>query len=360
MSRPPPRALTAARRSRTVDGVVPRRPRLAATSAADSIRSASSSTTSTAPHNLVQHLAAGNVLGAVKADPGVARPQGAAATSTYVNRAVVTQSADPQLPQTSGLLCDQEWNQRRGVEVQDQRRWSLMRSLTEPAASIGFERAARGPEGVTRPSAMGRSRASGPRWHYARSGRPWSVTVIVCPSRTDRGNGSRPSRITDPDVHPSLRGHFEVLVWPFRRTGCGPAARRSCLSRTMTAFSGTWRGDWARHEGSTAGYIRRQMLPVNVDRSATGRRGALEDDSPAVVTSSRAEVDDPVGVGHHGLVVLDHDDRLTGSTILSKVPAGARRRPGAGRSSAHEDEHPPVSPRCVASFGRCARRRTTS
>ena len=39
---------------------------------------------------------------------------------------------------------------------------------------------------------------------------------------------------------------------------------------------------------------------------------AFEDDPTAVVTGSRAEVDDPVGVRHHGLVVLDDDDGLTG------------------------------------------------
>ena len=37
---------------------------------------------------------------------------------------------------------------------------------------------------------------------------------------------------------------------------------------------------------------------------------ALENDPAAVVPCSRAEVDDPVRVRHHGLVVLDHDDRL--------------------------------------------------
>ena len=42
------------------------------------------------------------------------------------------------------------------------------------------------------------------------------------------------------------------------------------------------------------------------------RRGALENDLPAVVAGAGAEVDDPVGVRHHGLVVLDHDDRLAG------------------------------------------------
>ena len=35
---------------------------------------------------------------------------------------------------------------------------------------------------------------------------------------------------------------------------------------------------------------------------------ALEDDAAAVVAGAGAEVDDPVGVRHDRLVVLDHDD----------------------------------------------------
>jgi hypothetical protein len=42
-----------------------------------------------------------------------------------------------------------------------------------------------------------------------------------------------------------------------------------------------------------------------------GRR-PLEDDPAAVVAGARAEVDDPVGVRHHRLVVLDDDHRLAG------------------------------------------------
>src|SRR4051794_19123928 len=42
------------------------------------------------------------------------------------------------------------------------------------------------------------------------------------------------------------------------------------------------------------------------------RRRALEDDPAAVVARARAEVDDPVGVRHDRLVVLDHDHRLAG------------------------------------------------
>ena len=41
-------------------------------------------------------------------------------------------------------------------------------------------------------------------------------------------------------------------------------------------------------------------------------RPALEDDPAAVVACAGAEVDDPVGVRHDRLVVLDDDDRLAG------------------------------------------------
>ena len=37
---------------------------------------------------------------------------------------------------------------------------------------------------------------------------------------------------------------------------------------------------------------------------------ALEDDAAAVVAGAGTEVDDPVGVSHHRLVVFDHDDRF--------------------------------------------------
>src|SRR5919201_1937750 len=41
-------------------------------------------------------------------------------------------------------------------------------------------------------------------------------------------------------------------------------------------------------------------------------RSALEDDPTAVVAGARAEIDDPVGMRHDRLVVLDDDDRLAG------------------------------------------------
>lgn len=41
-------------------------------------------------------------------------------------------------------------------------------------------------------------------------------------------------------------------------------------------------------------------------------RTAFVHHSPAVVTGTGTDVDDPVGVGHHRLMVLDHDHRLPG------------------------------------------------
>jgi hypothetical protein len=52
---------------------------------------------------------------------------------------------------------------------------------------------------------------------------------------------------------------------------------------------------------------------VRVERAATRSAGvALEHDPAAVVAGTGAEVDDPVGVGHDRLVVLDDEDRLAG------------------------------------------------
>ena len=39
---------------------------------------------------------------------------------------------------------------------------------------------------------------------------------------------------------------------------------------------------------------------------------SLEDHPAAVVTRTRAHVEDPVGADHHGLVLLDHDHGLAG------------------------------------------------
>src|SRR5690349_7989943 len=67
---------------------------------------------------------------------------------------------------------------------------------------------------------------------------------------------------------------------PARRTASGPDVRSEVLAG----------------EGGAGG-------------DEVGRR-ALEDDATAVVAGPGTEVDDPVGVGHDRLVVLDDDDRL--------------------------------------------------
>ena len=41
-------------------------------------------------------------------------------------------------------------------------------------------------------------------------------------------------------------------------------------------------------------------------------RDIFESNLPAAVSRARPEVDDPIGVRHHRLVVLDHDDGLSG------------------------------------------------
>jgi hypothetical protein len=49
-----------------------------------------------------------------------------------------------------------------------------------------------------------------------------------------------------------------------------------------------------------------------------------------MVSPAGAEVDEPVGVGHHGLVVLDDDDR---AAVVDQVEAGGRlvQHVGGGR-----------------------------
>ena len=56
------------------------------------------------------------------------------------------------------------------------------------------------------------------------------------------------------------------------------------------------------------------------ERGARGhqvRRRALEHDAAAVVAGAGAQVHDPVGVGHDGLVVLDHNHGL--ATVYQPV-----------------------------------------
>ena len=84
------------------------------------------------------------------------------------------------------------------------------------------------------------------------------------------------------------------------------------------------------------------------------RRCALEDDPAAVVAGARAEVDDPVGVRHDRLVVLDHDHRPAG---VDEPVEQAEQLLDVGEMEAGgrlvEDVDSPFSPICVASLSRC-------
>ena len=82
---------------------------------------------------------------------------------------------------------------------------------------------------------------------------------------------------------------------------------------------------------------------------------ALEDDPAAVVAGAGAEVDDPVGVRHDRLVVLDDDDRLAG---VDEPVEQAEQLLDVGevetdRGLVEDVDVPPFSPRWVASLSRC-------
>ena len=69
-------------------------------------------------------------------------------------------------------------------------------------------------------------------------------------------------------------------------------------------------GWWRRRQGTDVG---REVLAGEGGAGGDEVGGrALEDDPAAVVAGAGAEVDDPVGVRHDRLVVLDDDDRLAG------------------------------------------------
>src|SRR6478609_8518683 len=93
-------------------------------------------------------------------------------------------------------LVDQKAYQRRCIDVDDHRRCLSTRSLTMPAVLIGAGRTPlRRLAGVTFPSAISCSSFVGtPTGMIRATGRPWSVTVMVCPSRTVARCRLRPSR----------------------------------------------------------------------------------------------------------------------------------------------------------------------
>src|SRR3984893_4480889 len=82
-----------------------------------------------------------------------------------------------------------------------------------------------------------------------------------------------------------------------------------------SAASTSPRFDWfpAGGRGSVGADVRREVLAGEggaVGDEVGGR--ALENDPAAVAAGAGAEVDDPVGVRHDRLVVLDNDDRPAG------------------------------------------------
>ncbi len=97
------------------------------------------------------------------------------------------------------------------------------------------------------------------------------------------------------------------------------------------------------------------VAPKRTKIDGSNRRRSLEDDPAAVVAGAGTEVDDPVGVGHDGLVVLDDDDRLAGIPLTCRAgQAGFRHRRGAIRWWARRGCRPrPISAMAIASLSRC-------
>ena len=61
------------------------------------------------------------------------------------------------------------------------------------------------------------------------------------------------------------------------------------------------------------GHVRRKVLAGEGRlRGDEIRWSALENELSAIVTRARAQIDDPVGVGHYRLMVLDNDHRFAG------------------------------------------------
>ena len=76
-------------------------------------------------------------------------------------------------------------------------------------------------------------------------------------------------------------------------------------------------------------------------------RGAFKDDAAAIVTGAGAEVDDPVRMGHNGLVVLDDDDGL--ARLNQPVEQAEQlldvREVQAGGRLVEDIDAPPFSPK---------------
>jgi hypothetical protein len=90
-------------------------------------------------------------------------------------------------------------------------------------------------------------------------------------------------------------------------------------------------------EGSVRCHVGREVLAGEGGAGSDEVGGcALEDDPAAVVAGAGAEVDDPVGVRHDRLVVLDDDDRLAGVDEpveqAEQCSTSARWRPVVGSS----------------------------
>lgn len=113
-----------------------------------------------------------------------------------------------RVPQPDGdlrpFLVDQELDQRRGVEVEGQRRWSATRSDTLPFA---FTR--------------------------GRAGRRDVVGLLTSPRRTNSSNGSSASIA---DKRAIGRPRRVTTISPPARTCSRCSLRRSCRSRTPTSY----------------------------------------------------------------------------------------------------------------------------
>src|SRR5690606_23059772 len=154
---------------------------------------------------------------------------------------------------------------------------------------------------------------------------PWVRTTSLT------SEGSRPSaRIRPAAVRAGCRsGKSTWRTGPRRdgvRTSSRPKPVPTRTRRSSTSSSSTWHTIvptgvrrvpqsrwWPRSVTSSAADVGAQVLSGE-GRGALHelRRGALEDDPAAVHARAGTQVDDPVRMRHHRLVVLDDDERLPG------------------------------------------------